>query len=116
MKNPKQKEESGLTEIIALILLVILLSGSFGMQAYNLVSIQETNRLLSTFQRIDTVKGEWSNEKDGKITCSFNGKPCAERKSEDFHDPNTCYHWSSDCRGSKCNSVCHLNDESEGIE
>lgn len=86
--------------------------------------LAETNRLLSSFQRVDTVKEEPKNHwfcfyegKNAKRFCvnsdsvgsvHFPDKPGEEKLS----DPNLCYHWSSDCEDSKdCKSICHMNKE-----
>lgn len=82
----------------------------FGIQGIIILQNEETNRLLSTFQRIDTVKADFSSamEEQHYETIGENRK---RHRAENLHDPNTCALWTSDCQGDVCDSVCHLKSE-----
>lgn len=81
---------------------------------------RETNKLLSTFQRIDTVKevkNHWfcfyegtkgkrfCVNSDAATSAVFPDKPGDE---VNLNDPNRCVKWISNCTGKECDIICKV--------
>ena len=132
--KPKEppKQEPKREWIFITIVLCVLIGTNFGLAAINgwvISKVEETNRLLSTFQRTDTVKDEkplaWTTTSQLSL-CSCDGtyddcrKNCEGKvghiEKTNQSDPNICYHWDSDCKSkaggwSECTTVCHMQPE-----
>lgn len=114
-------------QIWILVLVGAFLACILVMQIVNNFFIVETNRLLSTFQRMDVVKESpladaipyqpksvlYPIEKCEPATPTKLGciKMGDDRSMDTQNDPNLCYHWKSDCDGEQCDVTCHLQKE-----
>lgn len=112
MKKEPQRKFSIFKDALVSIVVIALLAGTFFLAAANLAIDSETNRLLSSFQRTDTVKEECD---DGFIP--LDGKCYATiGTAKDFIQWRE---WKRLCEDGPVGPQCDINrcrDEGEGIE
>lgn len=89
-KQEPKKKQGDIRAVIAFILFVMLVAGSFSLQVFSATEILQTNRLLATFQHTDTIKPDCAAgfvNIDGKCYVTIGlakGRACG--KSEGYHD------------------------------